>query len=147
VQGAELTRYLQFQVDGEWYVHDIAGVREVNLFSAPSPVPGGAAELLGLVEIRGRVVSVFSGRALLRRDPPADPETQKIIIFDIGRGVFGVTVDEVAGILALTAGDLDRANVTDPDGVVQGTFQHGDDLLILADFRHCRTLLEAAAVG
>jgi purine-binding chemotaxis protein CheW len=145
--GGEFIRYLQFQLDGEWYVHDIAGVREVVLYENPSPVPGGAEGLLGLVEIRGRVVSVFSGRDLLRRAPPEDPARQKIVVFDIDRGVFGVTVDEVAGILALNPEELDRASAADPEGVVRGTLNHADDLLILVDFRRCRTLQEAAAAG
>jgi purine-binding chemotaxis protein CheW len=134
------TACLCFRVEDEWYLHDVSNVREIIPYDPPSPVPGEAPQNLGILDFRGEVIAVFSGRSLLHLPQMDDRSESKLIVFEGGQGSFAVSVDEVAEILA-----IDPAQVLPPPAgkqgqVIQGTYNHQGKLLILIDFSQSRDI-------
>lgn len=58
----EVLRWVTFQLDKEIYGVNVMQVREVLRYSDIAPVPGAPAYVLGIINLRGNVVSVIDTR-------------------------------------------------------------------------------------
>lgn len=125
--------WLSFQLGGEEYLHAVDSVREIIPYETPNAVPGGDANNLGMLTLRGEVVAIFSGRGLLSMPERAPSDESKIITFITDNGPFGVVVDDVSEIIHVDPKAIDYAS--DKDGrATQGTLQHGGRFYIVIDF-------------
>lgn len=91
-------RHVIFRVEKERYALPLAAVREVVV--APmtfSRVPRAPPAVRGVINLRGRVVTVVELGALLGLTEAA-PATAKIVLLDRGRRDLGLMVTEVDGI-------------------------------------------------
>jgi purine-binding chemotaxis protein CheW len=131
---------LCFRLDDEWYLHDVSVIREVIPWQEPSPVPGDAPQSLGILDIRGNIISLFSGRTLLSLDPAEDVTQGKAIIFETEQGNYGVLVDEVAEIISVDCNSVVHPMESKQNRVIQGTVNHDGKLLILLDFTRCEAI-------
>lgn len=92
-------RHVLFKVDKGIYAVALSAVREV----VPSPasytrVPRAPAPVRGVINLRGRVVTVIELSALLGVPPPA---AAQLLLLDRGRRELGLLVANVEGIEAL----------------------------------------------
>ncbi|MCO7224383.1 chemotaxis protein CheW [Pleionea sp. CnH1-48] len=131
----EKGEWLCFKISDETYAHDALLVDEVLRYSEPTPVPGSPHGILGLLNIRGSVVSVFSGRALigLTDEPPTDES--RIVIFKTENESIGVVVDSVVEIAYFSKNQVEGAVAQHQDrAFIKGTIHHQKQLLIVVDF-------------
>lgn len=131
---------LCFRLDDEWYLHDVSVIREVIPYQEPSPVPGDAPQSLGILDIRGNVISLFSGRSLLSLPPETDVTQAKAIIFETEQGNYGVLVDDVAEIISIDSEAVDHPVENKQNRAIQGTHNHEGKLMILLDFARCEAI-------
>ena len=129
------SEWLCFKVANETYTHNVLSIDEVLRFSEPTPVPGSPSFISGILNIRGSVVSVFSGRELLGLTEKTPDEDSRIIIFRINGENFGVTVDSVVEIAYFSKEQVED-NVTHDEShsFMKGTVNHHNKLLIVVDF-------------
>ncbi|HCF60706.1 MAG TPA: chemotaxis protein CheW [Myxococcales bacterium] len=101
-------RHVIFRIGSERYGLPLAAVREVVEPAPMSRVPCSPEPVLGIMNLRGRVVTVVSLGALMGIEPaPAVGEAApagKVVILDRGRRDLGLLVGEVDGVHTL--GDL-----------------------------------------
>ncbi len=119
----------------ETYAHAIDSVREVIHYAVPVPVPGSPAEVEGILNVRGEVVSVFSGRRLLSlgEDRDTDDEDRRVIILETSTGLMGLDVDKVKEIVSFSEQDIEAtAQVADGE-LIKGIYHHSEGLLIPID--------------
>ncbi len=91
-------RHVIFRVGKERYALPLSAVREVVVPpSGHSRVPRAPAAVRGVINLRGRVVTVIELRALLGL-PEHGAVSQKIVLLDRGRRDLGLAVTEVDGI-------------------------------------------------
>lgn len=91
-------RHVIFRVEKERYALPLAAVREVVVAPAMfSRVPRAPPAVRGVINLRGRVVTVVELGALLGL-AEATPATAKIVLLDRGRRDLGLMVTEVDGI-------------------------------------------------
>jgi purine-binding chemotaxis protein CheW len=111
----ERPRALVIEVAGRAYALPVATVRGVIRASRLTPIPGAPPAALGLVNVRGLVVTVLSLAELLRDEAGASrdangpvaraiPPVSVVLLEYRGRAV-GVAVDAVLGVRPLDAGD------------------------------------------
>ena len=87
-----------FLVDTTRYALPLAAVREIVVQpDALVRVPRAPAPLLGVVNLRGRVVTVVDFPLLLDLPRPAQPQ-RKLILLDRGRRDLALSVTDVEGI-------------------------------------------------
>lgn len=99
--------YLTFQVGAQEYGVGILGVREIVGMLPITPVPGSPEAVLGVINLRGRVVPVLSLRTRFGMpQAPADPHNVIVIVEISGRS-YGLAVDSVREVAVLGAGDLE----------------------------------------
>ena len=97
-------RHVVFRLEKDRYALPLASIREVVVTPAKfSRVPRAPAAVRGIMNLRGRVVTVVDLGALLK--PSAEtrpsPATAKVVLLDRGRRELGLLVTEVDGIEAI----------------------------------------------
>jgi len=109
------TEYLAFALAGEDYAVRIAHVAEILKPPPITEVPRASPTVLGVVSVRGRLVTVVDLRRRFRL-PEATvdglPDRKaRILLADVGRGEqIGLLVDEVRQVWRLAADEIEPAN-------------------------------------
>jgi purine-binding chemotaxis protein CheW len=146
--GGKRTEYLAFRLAGETYAIQIADLAEIIRPPPITEVPRAPRAVLGLVSVRGKLVTVIDLRRRLnvgggRADgasPAVDPRA-RILIADVGSGEqFGLFVDEVQEVWRLAAEQIespDALGVGEPGHIAGLGRPAGVDgpFLILLDLR------------
>lgn len=106
--GAVVGTYLTFQIANEEYGVEILKVREIIGMLPITPVPGSPGVMLGVVNLRGKVIPVISMRSRFGM-PAAEPHPHNVIIVvDSGEGgLIGLAVDRVREVASFTAADTE----------------------------------------
>lgn len=97
--GDVLTRWVSFDLAGQPYGIAILKVLEVLASAVIEPVPGAPAAVLGVINLRGSIVTVVDLRQKLGLPPVADNSCIIIVAHD-GQPV-GLRVDHVDEVLNL----------------------------------------------
>ncbi len=128
-------QWVTYQLEDEFYGINVMQVQEVLRLSEIAPVPGAPSYVLGIINLRGNVVTVIDTRARFGL-PPQDPtENSRIIIVEVSGHVIGMLVDCVAEVVYLHQSEIDTApNVSDDSSrFIQGVCNRDKYLLILVD--------------
>ena len=92
--------WLSFELSDKRYALPVAGVIEVIANPEITTVPGSYEHILGLVNLRGQIVTVLDIRGRLGLTVKARGVTNRVIMTDIDGTIFGLWVDEIADVLA-----------------------------------------------
>ncbi|HEY1696915.1 MAG TPA: chemotaxis protein CheW [Polyangiaceae bacterium] len=104
--------YLAFLLAGETYAVPIAHVAEILRPLPITEVPRAAATVLGVVSVRGRLLTVVDLRRRFRLPEAPLERKSRILIADLGKGEqIGLAVDEVHQVWRLAAEEIEPANV------------------------------------
>src|SRR3954471_12084521 len=92
-------RHVVFRLDKDRYALPLSAIREVVVTPERfSRVPRAPSPVKGIMNLRGRVVTVVELAALLRGDAPSAKPGTKVVLLDRGRRELGLLVTEVDGI-------------------------------------------------
>ncbi|MBI5547788.1 MAG: purine-binding chemotaxis protein CheW [Deltaproteobacteria bacterium] len=94
-------RHVVFRIGSERYGLPLATVREVVTPTMTSQVPRAPAAIRGIMNLRGRVVTVVDLAALLQIPAGSAPDGGKVVILNRGRRDLGLLVTGVDGIHTL----------------------------------------------
>lgn len=131
-------QWATFRVDNELYGIDVMQVKEVLRYSEITPVPGADLSVLGIINLRGNVVTVIDTRQMFKM-PMAEPDDNtRVIVVELNeQEVIGLVVDSVDEVVNLPQNQVDRApNASGDDSAkrfVQGVCYHNNLLIILLD--------------
>jgi purine-binding chemotaxis protein CheW len=104
------TEYLAFILAGDVYAAPVALVREILKPPPLTPVPRAPHAILGIVSVRGQLVTVLDLRRRLRLSEPAITRKARILLVDATGGeVLGVFVDEVLQVYRLAESEIEPA--------------------------------------
>ena len=104
--------YLAFVLAGETYGVPIGDVAEILRILPLTEVPRAPSTVLGVVSVRGKLVTVVDLRRRFRLpEAPQDRKT-RILLADVGKGEqIGVLVDEVQQVWRLASDEIEPAHV------------------------------------
>jgi purine-binding chemotaxis protein CheW len=107
-------------------------VREILPVGRATRIPGAAAEVAGLVNVRGRMVTAVDAHAVLGQEAPDDPA---LLLLDRRGMAAGLVVSEVLDFLEVPgAASADREVPPGVDaGLVQGTGSWNGQRMLLLD--------------
>jgi purine-binding chemotaxis protein CheW len=132
----QVLQWVTFQLENETYGVNVMVVKEVLKFQDIAPVPGAPDYVLGIINIRGTVISVINTRRRFGlQDREADDNT-RIVIIEIGKHVVGILVDSVAEVVYLRRSQIESApqiNRDDSAKFIQGVYHRDNQLLILVE--------------
>lgn len=131
-----IIQWVTFHLENEKYGIKVMQVQEVLRMTEIAPVPGAPHYVLGIINLRGNVVTVIDTRRRFGLpDAEADDET-RIVIIEADNNVVGILVDSVAEVVDLRTSEIETApNVGNDESskYIQGVSSRDDELLILVD--------------
>lgn len=104
------TEYLAFLLGGDVYAAPVALIREILKPPPLTPVPRAPYATLGIVSVRGQLVTVIDLRRRLRVAEAPISRRARILLVDGEMGeVMGVYVDEVLHVYRLSEAEVEPA--------------------------------------
>lgn len=106
------TEYLAFLLGSDVYAAPVALVREILKPPPLTPVPRAPHQILGIVSVRGQLVTVIDLRRRLRLAEAPVSRRARILLVDGDMGeVMGVFVDEVLQVYRLSESEIEPATM------------------------------------
>lgn len=103
-------RYLQFNLGAETFAIPLLQVREVIGFPETTPIPFSPNYFVGLMNLRGQVISVLDLRKKLSVKPLENQAERAVVILDVGGVVVGCVVDSINRVLNLQSESIQPAS-------------------------------------
>lgn len=132
----EQMQWATFKLADELYGINVMQVKEVLRLTEIAPVPGAAPYILGIINLRGNVITVVDTRTLFGLQRTENSDDSRIIVIELDDQVIGMLVDSVAEVIYLRQSEVERApNVGTDESTkfIQGVSYHNDELIILLD--------------
>lgn len=132
----QVLQWVTFRLENETYGINVMQVQEVLRYTEIAPVPGAPGYVLGIINLRGNVVTVIDTRARFGLMPGEVTENSRIVIIEAEKQVIGILVDSVAEVVYLRSSEIESApNVGTEESAkfIQGVCNRGEELLILVD--------------
>ena len=137
-----ILQWVTFRLDNETYGINVMQVQEVLRHTDIAPVPGAPVYVLGIINLRGNVVTVIDTRQRFGLPSAEVTEQTRIVIIEADRQVVGILVDSVAEVVYLRQSEIETApNVGTDESAkfIQGVCNKNDELLILVDLEKMMT--------
>ena len=123
---------LVFRVGPERFALDLPAVEEAIELPSVHHLPEMPEHMLGVFELRGRLVPIYSPERVLR--VKLTREAAAVLVFRSGEKRLGLAVDDVDDVLTVDGAGVRRVPVPDnEDNVLLGVIRRGADLLSLVD--------------
>ncbi|HEB77994.1 MAG TPA: chemotaxis protein CheW, partial [Methylothermaceae bacterium] len=103
----ELIQWVTFQLGDETYGINVMQVQEVLRVSEIAPVPGAPDYVIGIINLRGNVVTVVDTRSRFGLPYKAPDDMSRIVIIEASEHVIGILVDSVAEVVELRADEIE----------------------------------------
>ncbi len=132
----EVLQWVTFQLEEETYGINVMQVREVLRYTEIAPVPGAPDYVLGIINLRGNVVTVIDTRSRFGLIQGEITDNTRIIVIESERQVIGILVDSVAEVVYLRSSEIDSTPSVGTDEsskFIQGVSNRDGKLLILVD--------------
>ena len=132
----EVLQWVTFQLEEETYGINVMQVREVLRYTEIAPVPGAPDYVLGIINLRGNVVTVIDTRSRFGLMEGEVTDNTRIIVIESERQVIGILVDSVAEVVYLRSSEIDKTPSVGTDEsakFIQGVSNRDGKLLILVD--------------
>ena len=131
------TQYVVVRVGSEEYGLPILAVESIIRYEEPTPVPHARPGIVGVLNLRGRVVPVLDLSLVLLGRPLVPSPKARVVVCESADGPIGLTVDdahEVATVLADQLRPAPRALASGaPTVAVAGVASFEDRLVLLLD--------------
>lgn len=135
-------QWVTFQLGEETYGVNVMQVQEVLRVTEIAPVPGAPTYVLGIINLRGNVVTVLDTRKRFGMSPRDLDDSSRILIIESADNVVGLMVDSVSEVVYLRASEMEAApNVGNEESsrFIQGVCNRNEELLILVDLNKLLT--------
>lgn len=132
----QVLQWVTFRLQEETYGINVMQVQEVLRYTDIAPVPGSPDYVLGIINLRGNVVTVIDTRSRFGLPASEVSDNTRIVIIEAEKQVIGILVDSVAEVVYLKQSEIDTApNVGTDESArfIQGVANREGELLILVD--------------
>jgi len=132
----EIFQRVTFQLENETYGINVMQVQEILRYSEIAAVPGAPDYVLGIINLRGNVVTVIDTRSRFGLMPAEITDNSRIVIIEAEKQVIGILVDSVAEVVYLKKSEMEIAphvGTEESSQFIQGVTNRDDGLLILVD--------------
>jgi len=139
-----------FRIARETYGIDIFAVREIVKPQEITPVPGTESYVLGIINLRGRIVSVVDLAARLGLGAAEVGRSTRILVVDLDGFTVGFLVDAATEVLKLDGDAIEPApeelKSSIREDYLEGVGKLADRLVIILNLRHLLTEQETEAM-
>jgi purine-binding chemotaxis protein CheW len=131
------TEYLAFVLAGDTYAVQIAYIAEILKPPPLTEVPRAPREIIGVMSVRGRLVTVIDLRRRFRLAEQAPDRKTRILLVETGEEQIGMLVDEVLQVYRLADAEIEPAHVLggEQPAHIAGIGRPEGALLVLVDLK------------
>lgn len=97
-----------FRLNNEDFGLEIMNVNEIIRMQELTAMPNTSAYILGVTNIRGKVIPIISMKKILGMEESADDDRTRIIVASLGEKIYGFKVDSVSEIIKIEDDQIDR---------------------------------------
>ncbi|MFP8965898.1 chemotaxis protein CheW [Pokkaliibacter sp. CJK22405] len=136
VSNDTVLQWVTFRLEKEVYGVNVMQVQEVLRYSDIAPVPGAPSYVMGIINLRGNVVTVIDTRQRFGLPTTDITDNSRIIIIEVSGHVVGILVDSVAEVVYLSQSEIESApNLGNEEAAkfIHGVCHKNDRLLILVE--------------
>jgi len=146
----DVHRFLEFSLGTEDYAIPLLSVREVISVPETTPIPKAPPHFLGIMNLRGQVISVVDLRTKLKIKAKEENQEESVIIVDINGMNLGIVVDSINKVLAFNTNEINEVPEIDTQvnaDYIQGVYRKEDTLTVLLDVAKVLDLSDMKALS
>ncbi|ADZ92424.1 chemotaxis protein CheW [Marinomonas mediterranea] len=131
-----MLQWVTFRLDSEIYGVNVMQVKEVLRYTEIAPVPGAPSFVLGIIHLRGTVVTVIDTCQKFGLSSGEITDSTRIMIMEVEGQIIGILVDAVSEVVYLRQSEIEVSPSVGNDEsskFIQGVCHKNDILLILVD--------------
>jgi purine-binding chemotaxis protein CheW len=136
-QSADQLELLTFIIAGEQYAVDIERIVEIVTPRAVTRIPNADASIVGIISLRGTIVTLVDVRGKLRHPPAGQPTPDtRIVVIDFHNEMIGFVVDRVLRVVKTEKAGIEPhpvVHANELDDSIRGVFRANGALTILLD--------------
>jgi purine-binding chemotaxis protein CheW len=139
---SQFNRWVTFRLADEIYGINVMQVQEVLRMTEIAPVPGAPGCVIGIINLRGNVVTVVDARELFGLVLNDSTDQTRIMFVEINKLIVGLLVDSVAEVVNIQNSEIDSApsiGNDDNSRYIQGVYSKNGEILILVDLNRLMT--------
>jgi purine-binding chemotaxis protein CheW len=133
----EAGQYVVFRLGKEEYAFDITAVKEIRDLEQVAKVHRSPSYIEGVMNLRGKLVTVIDLRKRLSIEARAHDEMSKIVVIEAPDAPVGFLVDEVTEVVRVGKEDIETAPAYIASGLeaeyVKGIAKMGERLITIVD--------------
>lgn len=125
-----------FQVGSETYGIPITSLHEIVRVPEITAVPDAPEFMEGVINLRGKIVSVIDLRKRFRQQSTTPAKRNRILVVEHGGRLAGLVVDAASEVLKIPAAEVEPAPAVFQEGglnCVTGLGKYGGRLIVLLD--------------
>jgi len=128
--------FVTMRIADQLFGIEVLGVQDILKYQHVTTVPLAPPEVYGLLNLRGRIVTIIDTRKRLGLTAAAEGSKPMIVVVEHNHEPFGLLVDNVGEVLRLPESDFETApsNLSQNwQSVSLGVYMLSDELLIILD--------------
>lgn len=136
----EQNRYIEFSLNSEDYAIPLLMVREVISVPETTPIPKAPQHFIGIMNLRGQVISVVDLRKKLKIQPKENNKDEAVIIVDFKGVNVGIVVDSINKVLEFSSSEVQSMPELEGEingNYIQGVYKKAEGLTVLLDLAKC----------
>lgn len=148
--GDTVMQLVTFRLKDETYGINVMQVQEVLRVTEIAPVPGAPGYVLGIINLRGNVVTVVDTRTRFGLPTTEVDDASRIVIIESDNQVVGIMVDSVAEVVELHHSEIESVPSVgneEASRYIQGVTSRDDGLLIVVDLNKLLTEREWSEIA
>ncbi|TGG94925.1 chemotaxis protein CheW [Natronospirillum operosum] len=134
VQDHNLLQWMTFRLAEEVYGLDVMNIKEVLRYTDIAPVPGAPDYVLGIINLRGNVVTVIDARTRFGLPSAEVTDDTRIVVIETEVETIGIMVDSVSEVIYLKDSEIEPPPNVGNDEMshyIRGVCNRNDTLIIL----------------
>lgn len=146
----QVSQWVTFSLDQETYGINVMNVQEVLPCAEIAPVPGAPPFVLGIINLRGNVVTVIDTRMRFGLGPLPEENKARVVVIEADNQIAGILVDSVSEVIEVRRSEIDTAPSVgneDSSRYIYGVVSRDNHLLILVDVNKLLTREEWADIS
>lgn len=146
-QQGETKKYVQASIAGQLFGIDVTNIEDVLLPQPYTKIPQSSPEIRGMINLRGRIVTIISIRRALGLEDASEGTPTRNIVLNNDGNLYSLEVDNVAEILDVSDADIRRT----PDNINErwkdlslGVYSLEGALMVMLDLDKLFRMLSAS---
>ncbi len=131
-----ILQWVTFRLCDETYGINVMQVKEVLRYTEIAPVPGAPSFVLGIINLRGNVVTVIDTNSRFGLASSEVTDDTRIVIIESEDQVMGILVESASQVVYMRQSEIESApNASNDESAkfIQGVSNRDGHLLILVD--------------